>query len=426
MKLVSLSTEQAPHISVPLRFFAAAPFFLVLAALILAMTGGNPFDRLHAPALLAATHAITLGFVSMIMLGALQQILPVVIGSSLPLPRLVAWLSHVPLIAGTMLFSAGFLLGQPQLLSIAGPILGLAFATFIGATLYSLSKATAQNASKTAIILSVLALLAAVALGILIIYGYSSGQSLNYPLLSTAHAMLALGGWVLLLIVGVSFQVVPMFQLTPQYARWLSLILAPALFFALLLQLSLFLLDAPPHWLSLFAGSLYWGLAISFSLATLMLQYQRKRRIPDATLQFFRIGMVSLLGISLLAISTQTMLTSEHVKILGGMIFLIGVAMSIIIGMLYKIVPFLVWFHLFRGNSFHSIPNIREIIPEAWLWRHLWLHLVTLAAVLLAPFSMIAAQVFMLCLLLQGLLLAYSMTRAILIYRRTLYRLEQA
>jgi hypothetical protein len=431
MKLISLSTEQAPHIGVPLRFFAVAPAFLILGALMLAMNDGNPFMHLHTPALLAATHSLTLGFITMIILGALQQVLPVVVGNSLPFPRMVACLSHLPLIAGTLLFSGGFLLDRPELLSAAWPTLGLAFAAFICAALFSLARSTVQNASKTAIILSVLALLAAVAIGMLLLYAYSNGgystaHTLNFSGLSTAHILLALGGWVLLLIVGVSYQVVPMFQLTPQYSKWLTLGLAPAIFSDLLLQLSLFLLDTPPRWLEFFAVNLFWGLTISFSVATLMLQYHRRRRIPDATLIFFRIGMISLLCVALFALATQTVVNTELLKILAGLIFLIGFAMSLILGMLYKIVPFLIWFHLFSGGSFHSIPNMKEIIPEPWVWRHLWLHLATLAAAIMAPFWMIAAQLLMLCLLLQGVLLGYTLFTAIAIYRRTRRRLEQA
>ena len=89
MSSASLSTEQAPHISVPLRFFAIAPLFLLLAALILAITDSNPFENARTPAMLAITHCITLGFIGMIMLGATQQILPVVIGSPMPASRQV-------------------------------------------------------------------------------------------------------------------------------------------------------------------------------------------------------------------------------------------------------------------------------------------------------------------------------------------------
>ncbi|MCR4297804.1 MAG: hypothetical protein NUV75_03465, partial [Gallionella sp.] len=112
MKIASLSPDQAPPISVPLRFFAVAPVFLALAALLLATAGGNPFADLRSPAQIAATHHITLGFMAMVMFGAIQQLLPVVIGSPMPVPRLVTWFTLLPLIAGTLLLSAGFALGE--------------------------------------------------------------------------------------------------------------------------------------------------------------------------------------------------------------------------------------------------------------------------------------------------------------------------
>lgn len=425
MKLISLSTEQAPPIFVPLRFFAVAPFFLLLAALILAMADGNPFGHTHTPALLAATHCITVGVITMIMMGALQQILPVVIGSSLPAPRLIAWLCQLPLIAGTLLLSGGFVYGRPELLSAAWPTLGLSFAIFVGAMLFSLASAGTQNASKTAIVLAILSLGAAVLLGIVLLYGYSTGLSLHYTNLSTAHITLALGGWVMLLIAGVSYQVVPMFQLTPQYSKWLTASFAPAIFAILFIRLIILIIDVQANWAEVITKNMFWLFAIFFSLSTLALQLRRKRSIPDTTLQFFRIGMSSLLAVSLLAIITQTLILSEQVKIMAALIFILGFSMSLILGMLYKIVPFLIWFHLFRGGSFHSIPNMKEIIPEQWIWRHMWLHLFTLAAALLAPCWIIAARLLMLCLLLQGLLLGYTLYNAFAIYRRTLYRLKQ-
>ena len=420
MKLIALSTDQAPHISVPLRFFAVAPLFLMLAALMMAMDGGNPFTDTHTPALLAATHSITLGFITMIMLGALQQILPVMIGSSLPAPRLVAWFSQLPLIAGTLLLSGGFILGKPGLLDVAWPTLGFAFATFISATLISLAHAAAQNSSRTAIFMSILGLTGAVILGMLLVRGYSTGMSLNYAKLAAAHVSLALGGWVLLLIVGVSYQVVPMFQLTPNYPKWLAVSLAPAIFITLLLNLALLLLDAPPRWAEFVAENLFWLFAIYFAAVTLRLQHQRKRHIPDATLIFFRLGIISLLCVSALAMAIQNVPYLGSLKILAGLIFLVGFAMSLILGMLYKIVPFLIWFHLFRGGSIHSIPNMKEIIPEPLMWQHVWLHGCTLPIALLAPWWNVAAWLFMLCLLLQGVLLSYALFTGIAVYQRTL------
>jgi len=418
MKTASLSTEQAPAISVPLRFFAVAPLFLLLAALILAFAGD--ISDTHSPALLAATHCITLGFMALVMLGAVQQILPVVIGSPMPAPKWVAWFSFLPLIVGTLSLASGFLPGNSALLNLACWLLGLAFLTFIGACLISLKLAAAHNASKNALWLSIASLTLAVTLGILLAHGYADGLPLDYPQLASAHIALALGGWVMMLIVGVSYQVVPMFQLTPNYPKWLANGLPPTLFAALMLFLASRLLDAAP--LGYLAEALFWLLAVGFALVTLKLQSQRRRRVADATLSFFRLGMISLLLAALF--SLLALYSPELFSMSAVVTFILGFALSVIHGMLYKIVPFLVWFHLFRGGVKKGVPNMKEIIPESWMWRHWWLHLATLLGAILACFRDDALWLAAIGLALQGLLLSYAMATAIAVYRRTLKRIK--
>lgn len=427
MKIASLSAEQAPPISLPLRFFTLAPVFLVLAALLLAMAGGNPFAELRSPAQIAATHHVTLGFMAMIMLGAIQQLLPVVIGSPMPAPRLVAWLTYLPLIAGALALSAGFMLGSTELLNLSWPLLGLAFLVFIAASLTSLARATAKNATKNALLLSILSLAGAVTFGMLLASGYANGLPLPYAKLAAAHISLALGGWVLLLAIGVSYQVVPMFQLTPNYPKWMTVGLAPAIFATLLLNLALLLPESTPRWAGFVAETLFWSLACCFAVVTLRLQTQRRRHIPDAPLNFFRVSMLSLLLAAVFSLAALLFpAASEHLRTLSALAFLLGFALSLIQGMIYKIVPFLVWFHLFRGGLKTGVPNMKNIIPEPWMWRHLWLHGATLLATLLAPLWSVAAWLVMFGLLLQGALLGYGVITGIAVYRRTFRHIEQA
>lgn len=427
MKTVSLNTEQAPPISVPLRFFAVAPLFLVLAALILLSGTDNPFSDPHMPALLAATHCITLGFMANIMVGAMQQILPVVIGSPMPASRLTAWLIFLALVSGALLLPAGFVLEQPSLLNLAWPLLLLAFLTFIGASLISLARSSARNATRTALQLSVCALAVGLTLGALLAHGYATGTVLPVAGdLPSAHVSLMLGGWVLLLITGVSYQVVPMFQLTPNYPKWLTVTLAPGIFVSLLLNELFLLFQTETHWPVVVAQGMFWFLAGCFAVATLSVQNRRRRRVADATLSFFRLGMVALLCSALLAMATLLMQVDDRLEMLIVVIFLLGFAMSVMHGMLYKIIPFLVWFHLFRGGVKVGIPNMKEIIPERWMWRHWWLHLGTLLAALCAPWWMTAVWLLALGFLLQGIVLGYALFTAVKVYRRTLARLEQA
>lgn len=425
MRIASLSTEQSPPISIPFSFFALAPLFLVLAALMLAMDGGNPFANSHSPALLAATHCLTLGFMAAVMFGAMQQILPVLVGSKMSASLLVARVTLLALVSGTLALCAGFMLQLPSLLSLAWPLLGIAFMVFIFASLISLARAAARNATQTALILAVVVLAPGIALGMFLAHGYATGASIPFVELATAHIRLALSGWVMLLIIGVSYQVVPMFQLTPSYPKWLTAVLAPAIFTVLLLSAVVLLIEPYPRWLSITLEYVYWLLAGCFALITLKLQWQRRRRVADATLSFFRLGMISLILAALFSLAALLYpATAAPLNMLTALVFLIGFAMSVIFGMVYKILPFLVWFHLFRGGMKSGVPNMKQIIPEAWMWWHYRLQLGTLAAATCALLWSVAVWAVILGLLLQGVLLGVAVFTAITVYRNNLKRIS--
>lgn len=359
------------------------------------------------------------------MVGAIQQVMPVVISRQMPTPPLTSWASFLFLIVGALSLSAGFALGKPLLLSIAWPILGLSFVIFIISSLMSLATSPVRNATRTGIFLSILSLGCAVTLGMLLAHGYASGTPLPYGSMVIAHISLSLGGWVLLLIIAMSYQVVPMFQLTPNYNKRISAGLAPSIFSLLLFGMVFLVSDDRPGWLQTTSQLLLWILALSFAFATLWLQNKRRRRIADPTLRLFRLGMVSLIVSGILAISSEFMLPDNHLIMLSAIIFVLGFAMSVMYGMIYKIVPFLIWFHLFRGGVKHAIPNMKEIIPEPQMSWHFWLHAMTAISALFAPWWTCAAWAVSIGIVIQGLLLFYSLLTAVGMYRRTSMQIKE-
>ena len=161
-----LSFEQAPPFSLPLRFFLTAPLFLIAAAVLIVLAPEALASR-WTPQALALTHALTLGFLAMVMLGALMQMLPVVAGAPLPAPRLVAWISHLSLVLGTVALMAGFLTAEPAAYGIATVLLGGGFTVFLAAAAISLLRATAGvtvNGIRLAVLSLALTLLLGVAL----------------------------------------------------------------------------------------------------------------------------------------------------------------------------------------------------------------------------------------------------------------------
>ena len=97
-----LSFDKAPPFAAPLRFFLTAPLFSLAAGLLLLFVGPDLLASRWTRGLLAATHLITVGFMLMVMLGALIQILPVVAGANLDSPLAVARWLH----AGCLLYTS--------------------------------------------------------------------------------------------------------------------------------------------------------------------------------------------------------------------------------------------------------------------------------------------------------------------------------
>src|SRR5512139_3650333 len=105
MSYNALSLSQAPPLSVPVRYFLTAPLFAAAAGLVVLLFPEALLSR-WTPATLAATHLLTLGFLAMTMFGALQQLLPVLTGSTIPRPRLFSAVIHLALTSGTLLLTA--------------------------------------------------------------------------------------------------------------------------------------------------------------------------------------------------------------------------------------------------------------------------------------------------------------------------------
>jgi hypothetical protein len=381
---VGLSFEQAPPFVLPLRFFLTAPLFLLAAAILIVLAPGSLASR-WTPQALALTHALTLGFLAMVMLGALMQMLPVVAGATMLFSRAVGWLTHALLALGSAALMAGFLTGDALLYQVGMALLASAFLVFLLAASSSLVRAVASD-TVSGMRLAMLCLAITAALGLALALSRSTGWVLAETAAAiAAHAVLGLLGWVLLLVVSVAYQVVPMFQITPPYPPRLARWFVPVLFTLLVIVALAPLL--PREAASAVALIAQVGLAtgiLAFALLTLRLQSQRRRKLPDVSLDFWRLGMASLIASVvawMLARLSPGWADSDAYPLLLGVLFIGGFAVSVVSGMLYKIVPFLAWFHLQAQLQARagSIPNMKEMTAQRWMRWHFRLHLLACA-----------------------------------------------
>ena len=392
-----LSYDQGPPFGAPLRFFLVAPLFLLLAAAIGLFMPEWQSTR-WSPASLALTHLITLGYLAMVMLGSLLQMLPVVLGTPVPAVQLVGWLGLVGLSLGTPCLALGFLLGEPLWLYAGVLLLGSGFVPFSIAIVVSLIKTLAPHVAWP-IRQAVLALLITLALGIALAGAFSGLWPITaIAELTALHAAWGLAGWVLILIIGIAYQVVPMLQITPLYPVWVTRWLTGLMLLGLLLYSNLAWAEAKPNG-SLLGALLLCAGSIVFAIVTLRLQSRRRRKLADITLDFWRLGMRCLILAALLfplrlpSLSWLPADWSAAAEISLGIAFLLGFAASVVSGMLYKIVPFLAWFHLKTqtGAKVGSIPNMKQMIPDNLARSHFRLHRVSLILLLPAPFLSVPA-----------------------------------
>jgi hypothetical protein len=103
---------------------------------------------------------------------------------------------------------------------------------------------------------------------------------------------------------------------------------------------------------------------------------------------YFRVAMLSILAFAVLGamslIRPETSADPRTAVWLGILAF-IGVFVSGITGMIYKIVPFLNWLHLQRlGGPISAVPNMRKMISADAMTGQLRLHLLATALLLAA------------------------------------------
>ena len=229
-------------------------------------------------------------------------------------------------------------------------------------------------------------LLVTVTLGLLLGGFFGWGLSLPVVTFTTLHAVWGLVGWTVLLVAGIADQVVPMFHITPAYPRWLSRRFAP-LMTVMLAVWSALILGGWETAAQIAGAALALGVAI-FAGMTLHLLNQRRRKMGDPVLAYWRISLISLLASAALWLATSfvpALLPWSTVEWLLGILLIVGFAGGVINGMLYKITPFLAWFHLqaqLLGRA--KVPHMKQLLPDAPVRRQGWALLAALLLLLAA------------------------------------------
>lgn len=360
----SLTHEKAPSLALPFRYFVASLAFLALFGLLLPFNAQLFLGSFRTPGLLALVHLVTLGWITTTILGAAFQLVPVALQVGLHSERLANALLPVYLAGVATLLLALWRYQVPWMIASASLLLLVALAY-----LYLMARTLARVRHWDVVAAHVAASVAVAAtiplLGLLMALNNRTGF-LGPAYLATlkTHLLLAIVGYVSLLIVGVSYKLVGMFTLAedllPEGRAWAEF----GLMLSGLAGLSLAFYLPALRWLGWLAGmALLAGVGL-YALILATLYRKRRRRAFDINTPFtqtgtalFVVGMVAA-GLALAGVLPATPAFWTAL----GWLLLLGWAGQIIVGQMYKITPFLTWLHRYAGLvGLEPVPGLDDL-----------------------------------------------------------------
>ncbi len=415
MDFDGLSVDQAPPITAPLRFFATAPLFALLAGFFIFFSDAATLSSRFAPQTVAITHAITIGFFSFVMFGALVQMLPVLAGVKIARVDKVSKISYALLVMGTLGMIFGLWFELSKFLLVAALLLGGGFLLLITVMLFAFRTVVHVNASIRAMITSLVFALLITLLGAHLLASYGIGKfGALHHLFANIHSVWAIFGFAGILIIGVAFHILPMFYVAPRFEPSFQRFVTPMIGAALALWLVLNLF-APSY--TVVAKSLIVLLFIVFALAALSKLNARRRKVSDITIWYWKSATLFMVFGALTWVANDFF--DEKYSVVVSVLIGGGFIFSVMSGMLYKIVPFLVWFHL-NAKGYMSIPTMNDMInKKAAKWQFA-LFIISLVGFTLSFFIVELLGFFALTFIISMVLLEFNIISAVLIYFKTI------
>lgn len=362
----------------PLAFIAFGLLALAWAAATL-ITSPQLMQLPHShPGVVSLAHLWLPGFLLSASVGAIYQLMPVVLGTPLRLAQTVGWCHLALHVAGVPLLVGGFSAGRFGVVASGGALVTLGIGVLAVATWRTFLTSRRRDAIAWSFPLSVTWLAGTVSFGLVLALNRRLPfLPLSWLDLLRSHAHVGLGGYFLTLLQGATFQLVPMFTLADlRGERWVRaglvlgqvglLVLAPGLAGGLRGAMQ--------------AGALLVVAGIGCSGGALVATLRsRRRQVLEPGMKGFGLGAV-VLGLAALCGLLLAFLPAGRGLPLGvamtyGTSVVAGAISLMVMGMLCKIVPFLVWMKTYGPRAGRQpVPQAGTLgsrpFESAWLWLH--------------------------------------------------------
>lgn len=355
---------------VVLPFYGYAAIAFLIATVLLLLSASDITSHYFLPHTLAITHIMALGWGTMMILGASHQLVPVLIEGKLYSNQL-GYASFTLAAIGIPLLVYGFYIFDMGVLTRCGGILIIsAIIAYLINLAVSMSKSKQENIHALFIFTAAIWLLATAIVGLLLLYNFTEPllpkSSVAYLSL---HAHIGIGGWFLLLVMGVGSRLIPLFLISKynniRQLWWIYGLVNGGL----LVFMYIFLYTNSRSLLSI--ALLAVGAAIVlFGNFCFKCYRQRIRKKVDEQMKVSLLSVLLLLLplIFLFIIITLLILSpKENISLIitYGFIVFFGWITAIILGMTFKTLPFIVWnkvYHQLAGKG--KTPNPKDLFSN--------------------------------------------------------------
>ncbi|MDP9041652.1 MAG: cytochrome C oxidase subunit I [Bacteroidota bacterium] len=328
--------------------YAAAAFcFLILSVMMLfsmKVFTGHYFQ----PQILAITHMAALGWGTMIIFGASYQLIPVVLETDLYSEKL-AWITFALFLPGLIALVYSFWIFVPGIHMQCGALLLLLAVILFTVNVYLTAKKKKQESIQEDFIFSAcICLCLTIALGAALVFNFTMSifpqDQLHFLKI---HAHLGMIGWCLLMLIGVSSKLVPMFLVSSyQNTRLLRfsyyLIVGALLYF--LVDSFLFGLSFRTYLIFTIGAA---GLSCYFMFILKCLRSRLRKHIDlpmlNSFLSFILLKIAALSVPFIIYFHLKNNPVSVRFSMIYGEFMLLGWITALILGQTFKTLPFIVW-----------------------------------------------------------------------------------
>lgn len=355
---MNVSPSFSPSIKLMKPYFILAGIFYTISMLFLMFI--DPFIELSNFTIVGWIHLYMLGFVMMGIFSAMAQLSPVIVETKHYNVNVFKYI-WILLCFGLILMLVGFYI-DINFLMYGGVFVLLAMSIYSIEFLLTLKTASRNTAITKAMKMSNFFLLLGILSGLLMASGFTGYVDINPHEILKVHTFGLIVGFVILLIMGISIILIPMFGT----AKRISDNEYTKTFY--ILSLAIITMMLSPLFLTQYLENASYFLTITAILVYLYQLYKmtssRAKPIHDIWARSMYIGFGSFI-LSFILLCIYLITNDENTLKVAMWIMLVGFFGFLIIGNFYKIIPFLVWFQIYSPLiEEKDVPMLHELLPQ--------------------------------------------------------------